>query len=128
MPRRLGPVRYGTAGRLHPSRQARSVERGASSAECVSTRQRPGARTRQGSGHPGVCSTSKTTRLLDEPRPGGPRSISDEQIEQVLVATLERTPKDATHWSRASMAAEAALSRSTVGRIWRAFGLKPHLA
>src|ERR671919_126468 len=65
--------------------------------------------------------------LLDEPRPGGPRSISDEQIEQVLVATLERTPKDATHWSRASMAAEAGLSRSTVGRIWRAFGLKPHL-
>ena len=65
--------------------------------------------------------------LVDEPRPGGPRSISDEQIEQVLVATLERTPKDATHWSRASMAAEAGLSRSTVGRIWRAFGLKPHL-
>ncbi|MGH3923738.1 MAG: IS630 family transposase, partial [Pseudonocardiaceae bacterium] len=65
--------------------------------------------------------------LLDEPRPGGPRSISDEQIEQVLVATLERTPRDATHWSRASMAAEAGLSRSTVGRIWRAFGLKPHL-
>src|ERR671910_424893 len=65
--------------------------------------------------------------LLDEPRPGGPRSISDEQIEQVLVATLERTPKDATHWSRASMAAEAGLSRSTVGRIWRAFGLQPHL-
>jgi len=65
--------------------------------------------------------------LLDEPRPGGPRSISDEQIERVLVATLERTPRDATHWSRASMAAEAGLSRSTVGRIWRAFGLKPHL-
>jgi transposase len=60
--------------------------------------------------------------LVDEPRPGGPRSITDEQIEQVLVATLERTPKDATHWSRASMAAEAGLSRSTVGRIWRAFG------
>src|SRR5918994_1964553 len=51
--------------------------------------------------------------LLDEARPGGPRSISDEQIEQVLVATLERTPKDATHWSRASMAAEAGLDRST---------------
>ena len=65
--------------------------------------------------------------LLDEPRPGGPRSITDEQIEQVVVATLERTPKDATHWSRASMAAETGLSRSTVGRIWRAFSLKPHL-
>jgi transposase len=65
--------------------------------------------------------------LLDEPRPGGPRSITDEQIEAVVVATLERTPKDATHWSRASMAAETGLSRSTVGRIWRAFTLKPHL-
>ena len=65
--------------------------------------------------------------LVDEPRPGGPRSISDEQIEAVIIATLERTPKDATHWSRASMAAETGLSRSTVGRIWRAFSLKPHL-
>jgi transposase len=65
--------------------------------------------------------------LLDEPRPGGPRSITDEQVERVVVATLERTPKDATHWSRASMAAEAGLSRSTIGRIWRAFELKPHL-
>jgi transposase len=65
--------------------------------------------------------------LLDEPRPGGPRSISDEQIEAVLVATLERTPRDATHWSRASMAAETGLSRSTIGRIWREFRLKPHL-
>ena len=43
------------------------------------------------------------------------------------MATLERTPRDATHWSRASMATETGLSRSTVGRIWRAFGLKPHL-
>jgi transposase len=66
--------------------------------------------------------------LVDEPRPGGPRSVSDEQIEQVVVSTLERSPRDATHWSRASMAAESGLSRSTVGRIWRAFGLKPHLA
>ena len=64
--------------------------------------------------------------LSDEPRPGAPRTISDEQIEQVVVATLERAPADATHWSRASMAAESGLSRSTVGRIWRAFGLKPH--
>jgi transposase len=65
--------------------------------------------------------------LLDEPRPGGPRSISDDQIEAVIVATLERTPKDATHWSRASMATETGLSRSTIGRIWREFRLKPHL-
>lgn len=64
--------------------------------------------------------------LVDEPRPGAPRTVTDEQVEQVVVATLERTPKDATHWSRASMADESGLSRSTVGRIWRAFGLKPH--
>jgi len=65
--------------------------------------------------------------LVDEPRPGGPRSITDEQIEAVIVATLERTPRDATHWARASMAAESGLSSSTVGRIWREVRLKPHL-
>ena len=65
--------------------------------------------------------------LLDEKRPGGPRLVADVRIEQVVVDTLERTPRDATHWSRASMAAETGLSKSTVGRIWRAFGLKPHL-
>ncbi|MGW1551123.1 IS630 family transposase, partial [Streptomyces sp. NPDC002346] len=64
--------------------------------------------------------------LVDEPRPGGPRKITDERVEDVVVATLERSPKDATHWSRASMAAESGLSKSTVGRIWKAFGLKPH--
>jgi transposase len=64
--------------------------------------------------------------LVDERRPGAPRKISDERVEEVVVATLERTPKDATHWSRASMAAESGLSKSTVGRIWKAFGLKPH--
>jgi transposase len=65
--------------------------------------------------------------LADEQRPGAPRRIGDEQIEAVLVATLERQPADATHWSRASMAKESGLSKSTVGRIWKAFGLKPHL-
>ena len=65
--------------------------------------------------------------LVDEPRPGGPRSVSDEQVERVVVDTLERTPRDATHWSRSSMATQSGLSKSTVGRIWRAFGLKPHL-
>jgi transposase len=64
--------------------------------------------------------------LSDEPRPGAPRTISDEQVEEVVVATLERTPANATHWSRAAMAAESGLSRSTVGRIWKTFGLKPH--
>jgi len=64
--------------------------------------------------------------LVDEPRPGGPRTITDEQVEAVVVATLERAPKDATHWSRTAMASETGLSKSTVGRIWKAFGLKPH--
>ena len=70
--------------------------------------------------------TDRLDGLADEPRPGGPRRIGDEQVEAVLVSTLERQPADATHWSRASMAAESGLSKSTIGRIWKAFGLKPH--
>jgi transposase len=66
--------------------------------------------------------------LVDEPRPGAPRTVSDEQVEQVVVDTLEKAPVDATHWSRSSMARRSGLSRSTVGRIWKAFRLKPHLS
>lgn len=65
--------------------------------------------------------------LTDEPRPGGARKITDAQVEEVVVKTLETTPKDATHWSTRSMAKEVGLSQSAITRIWRTFGLKPHL-
>jgi transposase len=64
--------------------------------------------------------------LLDEPRPGRPRTIGDQDVERVIATTLESTPKDATHWSTRSLAAELGLSQSAVSRIWRAFGLQPH--
>jgi transposase len=64
--------------------------------------------------------------LVDEPRPGRPRTIDDEKVEEVIVRTLETTPRNATHWSTRSLAAELGLSQSAVSRIWRAFGLQPH--
>jgi transposase/transposase-like protein len=66
--------------------------------------------------------------LLDDPRPGRPASVTADQVEDVVVATLESTPTNATHWSRTSMAERCGLSKSTIGRIWRAFELKPHRA
>lgn len=64
--------------------------------------------------------------LHDEPRPGVARQIGDDDIEAIVTKTLESTPKGRTHWSTRSMAKSAGLSHSSVGRIWRAFGLKPH--
>jgi transposase len=64
--------------------------------------------------------------LFDEPRPGVERKIKDDEIEAVITKTLESTPKGRTHWSTRSMARNVGLSHSTIGRIWRAFGLKPH--
>jgi transposase len=65
--------------------------------------------------------------LHDEPRPGTPRTISDDDVESVIVKTLEETPVGATHWSTRSMAKATGMSQSAISRIWRAFGLKPHL-
>ena len=64
--------------------------------------------------------------LTDEPRPGRPRTVTDEQVEQVIVKTLETTPRDATHWSTRSMAKATGIAPDSVMRIWHAFGLQPH--
>ena len=64
--------------------------------------------------------------LLDEPRPGAPRRISDAQVEKAVRLTLETLPRDATHWSTRSMAARSGLSQTSIRRIWHAFGLEPH--
>ena len=85
----------------------------------------------------GVCSATVGTwrrrfverrleGLADEPRPGAPRKISDADVERVVTKTLETKPKAATHWSTRGLAKAEGLSQSSVGRIWRAFGLKPH--
>lgn len=69
----------------------------------------------------------RTAGLLDEPRPGAPRTITDAQIEDVIIRTLETKPKGATHWSSRDMARATGLSHMTISRIWRAFDLQPHL-
>jgi len=70
---------------------------------------------------------SRLDGLADEPRSGRKPTITAEQVEDVVVATLEATPEHATHWSRKKMAERSGLSKSTIGRIWKGFGLKPHL-
>jgi transposase len=64
--------------------------------------------------------------LLDEPRPGAPRSITDQQVEEVVTKTLESMPANSTHWSSRLMAQKTGLSQTAILRIWRAFGLQPH--
>ena len=66
--------------------------------------------------------------LYDEPRPGAPRKVSDDQVEKVVIRTLESTPRGQTHWSTRGLAKESGLSRMTISRIWHAFGLQPHRA
>ena len=64
--------------------------------------------------------------LYDEPRPGAPRKVTDAQVEQVVIRTLESTPRGETHWSTRGLAKATGLSRMTISRIWHAFGLQPH--
>ena len=64
--------------------------------------------------------------LVDEPRPGRPRTVSDAQVEQIVTTTLESTPTDATHWSTRSLAAHLGVTQDAVWRTWQAFGLQPH--
>jgi transposase/transposase-like protein len=70
---------------------------------------------------------SRLDGLYDEPRVGGPRTISDDAVEAVIVQTLETKPKGHTHWSTRKMAAKTGMSHTMIGRIWRTFGLKPHI-
>lgn len=87
----------------------------------------------------GACSQSVSTwrkrfkkegieGISEAPRPGAPRSIDDEQVQQVITRTLESKPKDATHWSTRTMAKQVGISHNAVARIWKAFGLAPHRA
>ena len=64
--------------------------------------------------------------LYDEPRPGAPRKVNDAQIEEVIIQSLESTPRGETHWSTRGLAKATGLSRMTISRIWHAFGLQPH--
>ena len=70
--------------------------------------------------------TRRVDGLLDEPRPGAPRTITDDTVEAVIVRTLETTPDGATHWSTRTLAKATGLSHGTIARIWRACGLQPH--
>lgn len=98
-----------------------------------------GASNKAVAGRLGVCGATVGTwrgrfvarrldGLADEPRPGAPRTVTDDAVERVVTRTLEAKPSNATHWSTRGMARASGLSQSTVGRIWRAFGLKPHRA
>src|SRR5258705_3243822 len=74
----------------------------------------------------GRFAQKRLSGLLDEPRPGAPRTILDTEVERVVRLTLESTPRDATLWSTRAMAKRCGLSQTAISRIWRAFALQPH--
>jgi transposase len=98
---------------------AKGMTIGAVAAEVGVTRQTAGRWRRR-------FVSNRLDGLLDEPRPGAPRTITDADVERVITLTLESQPNDATHWSTRSMAKRSELSQTAVSRIWRAFALKPH--
>ena len=108
---------------------------GAARADCVGLHARPHGCRRRPRPAPASLTVGEWRRrfqrarlegLLDEPRPGAPRRITDAMVERVITETLESTPRDATHWSTRSMAKATGLSQSAVARIWKAFALQPH--
>ena len=100
---------------------ATGQENGAVAAEAQVTRQTVGRWRRR-------FVDQRVAGLLDEPRPGAPRTITDEHIERAVRLTLEAKPRDATHWSTRALARRCGLSQTAVSRIWRAFALQPHRA
>lgn len=130
---------------LSPSERAtlEGYTRRAKTAQALALRARIVLRCAAGDTHAAIAAALHTTKptvgkwrrrfqerrvagLLDEPRPGTPRKITDAAVERVIVQTLESTPRDATHWSTRAMAKQVGLSQSAISRIWRAFALQPH--
>jgi transposase len=121
---RLDSLAHRSRTAPHLARRARIILRGGTRQQVVAKRLRMSQVT--------VCKwrgrfiRERLNGLYDEPRPGTPRQISDEQIEQVIVRTLEATPRGETHWSSRGMAKASGLGRTTIQQSWRAFGLQPH--